>query len=139
MLFNRRKQTVEKLRASHHRTPLSEFGSCFNRVRRLRILSPSVPNPLLFDTVRRVNKIFFEITSRQGKVAYIPWSQLLRIEAIPGGGIFLSFSENFQVNIQIANGEEAAVAKRLYNDLASPLAEVIILNPETQSVTDIHF
>ena len=89
--------------------------------------------------MRRVNNKFFEITSRGGKIAYIPVSQLLRIEAVPRGGIFLNFSENFQVNLHIANGEEPAVAKRLYNDLVSPLAEVIILNAEVQSVTDIHF
>jgi hypothetical protein len=86
-----------------------------------------------------VNNKFFEITSKEGKIAYIPSSQLLRIEALPRGGIFLNFSENFQVNLHVANGEESVVAKKLYNDLASPLAEVIILNTEVQSVTDIHF
>jgi hypothetical protein len=87
----------------------------------------------------RVNNKFFEITSKEGKIVYIPSSQLLRIEALPRGGIFLNFSENFQVNLHVANGEESVVAKKLYNDLASPLAEVIILNTEVQSVTDIHF
>ena len=89
--------------------------------------------------MRHVNNKFFEITSREGKIAYIPVSQLIRIEALPGGGIFLNFFENFEVNLHIANREESVVAKRLYNDLVSPLADVIILNTEVQSVTDIHF
>ena len=89
--------------------------------------------------MRCVKERFFEITSREGKMAYIPLSQLVRIEAIPRGGIFLNFSENFQVNMEIANGGEAAVAKSLYEELATVSTDPIRLNPETLNVTDIHF
>jgi hypothetical protein len=89
--------------------------------------------------VRCVKDRFFEITSREGKIAYIPLSQLVRIEAIPRGGIFLNFAENFQVNMEIANGGEAAVAKSLYEELSSASTTPICLNPETLNVTDIHF
>jgi hypothetical protein len=82
---------------------------------------------------------FFEITSREGKMAYIPLSQLVRIEAIPRGGIFLNFLENFQVNMEIANGGEAGVAKSLYEELSSESTAPIRLNAETLDVTDIHF
>jgi hypothetical protein len=86
-----------------------------------------------------VKERFFEITSREGKMAYIPLSQLVRIEAIPRGGIFLNFSENFQVNMEIADGGETEVAKRLYEELSSASTGPIRLNPETLNVTDIHF
>jgi hypothetical protein len=89
--------------------------------------------------VRGVKDRFFEITSRQGKIAYIPLSQLVRIEVIPRGGIFLNFSENFQVNMEIASGGEAGVAKSLYEELSSASTAPIRLNPETLNVTDIHF
>jgi hypothetical protein len=82
---------------------------------------------------------FFEITSREGKMAYVPLSQLIRIEAIPRGGIFLNFSENFQVNMEISNGVEAGVAKSLYDELSSDSTDPIRLNSETLNVTDIHF
>ena len=72
-------------------------------------------------------------------MAYIPLSQLMRIEAIPRGGIFLNFSENFQVNMEIADGEEAAVVKSLYDELSSTSTAPIRLNPETFNITDIHF
>jgi hypothetical protein len=87
----------------------------------------------------RVKERFFEITSREEKIAYIPLSQLLRIEAIPSGGIFLNFSESFQVNIEIADGAELAAVKSLYNDLASASTDPIRLNPETYNITHIHF
>jgi hypothetical protein len=90
-------------------------------------------------TVPCVKDRFFEITSREGKTAYIPLSQLIRIESIPRGGIFLNFSENFQVNMEIANGGEAAVAKSLYEELSSGSSALICLNSETLNVTDIHF
>jgi hypothetical protein len=66
-------------------------------------------------------------------------SQLVRIEAIPRGGIFLNFSENFQVNMEIANGGEADVAKNLYEELSSASTALIRLNPEILNVIDIHF
>jgi hypothetical protein len=96
-------------------------------------------NPLLSDTLPRVKDRFFEITSKEGKVAYIHVSQLLRIEAIPRGGIFLNFSENFQVNMEIANGEEVTVAKDLCNELASASTAPVRLNSEIPNLTDIHF
>jgi hypothetical protein len=86
-----------------------------------------------------VKERFFEITSREGKMAYVPLSQLVRIEAVPRGGIFLNFSENFQVNMEIANGGEAGVAKGLYEELSSASTALIRLNPEILNVTDIHF
>jgi hypothetical protein len=86
-----------------------------------------------------VKERFFEITSREGKMAYVPLSQLVRIEAIPRGGIFLNFSENFQVNMEIANGGEADVAKNLYEELSSASTALIRLNPEILNVIDIHF
>jgi hypothetical protein len=86
-----------------------------------------------------VKNRFFEITSREGKMAYIPLSQLVRIEAVPRGGIFLNFSENFQVNMEISNGLEAGVAKSLYDELSSDSTDPIRLNSETQNVIDIHF
>jgi len=89
--------------------------------------------------VLRVNERFFEITSREEKIAYVPLSQLLRIEASPRGGIFLNFSENFQVNIEIADGAESAAVKSLYNELVSGSADPIRLNPETLNITHIHF
>jgi hypothetical protein len=99
----------------------------------------SLPNPPCIDTVLRVNERFFEIISREEKIAYIPLSQLLRIEASPRGGIFLNFSENFQVNIEIADGAESAAVKSLYNELVSGSADPIRLNPETLNITHIHF
>jgi hypothetical protein len=87
----------------------------------------------------RVNERFFEIISREEKIAYIPLSQLLRIEASPRGGIFLNFSENFQVNIEIADGAESAAVKSLYNELVSGSTDPIRLNPETLNITHIHF
>ena len=72
-------------------------------------------------------------------MAYIPLSQLVRIEAIPRGGILLNFSENFQVNMEIANGGEAEVARSLYEELSSASTAPIRLNSETLNVTDIHF
>ena len=72
-------------------------------------------------------------------MAYLPLSQLVRIEVIPRGGIFLNFSENFQVNMEIANGGEAEVAKSLYEELSSGSTAPIRLNAETLDVTDIHF
>src|SRR5260370_251145 len=81
----------------------------------------------------------FRITSREEKIAYVPLSQLLRIEASPRGGIFLNFSENFQVNIEIADGAESAAVKSLYNELVSGSADPIRLNPETLNITHIHF
>ena len=89
--------------------------------------------------MRRVNERFFEITSREEKIAYIPLSQLLRIEASPRGGIFLNFSESFQVNIEIADGAETAAVKALYNELVSASSDPIRLNPETLNITHIHF
>jgi hypothetical protein len=86
-----------------------------------------------------VKNRFFEITSREGKMAYIPLSQLVRIEAVPRGGIFLNFSENFQVNMEISNGLEAGVAKSLYDELSSDSTDPIRLSSETLNVTDIHF
>jgi hypothetical protein len=82
---------------------------------------------------------FFVITSREGKMAYVPLSQLVRIEAVPRGGIFLNFSENFQVNMEISNGMEAGVAKSLYEELSSDSTDPIRLNSETLNVRDIHF
>ena len=98
-----------------------------------------LPNPPRIDTVLRVNERFFEITSREEKIAYVPLSQLLRIEASPRGGIFLNFSENFQVNIEIADGAESAAVKSLYNELVSGSTDPIRLNPETLNITHIHF
>ena len=72
-------------------------------------------------------------------MAYIPLSQLVRIEAVPRGGIFLNFSENFQVNMEISNGGEAGVAKSLYDELSSDSKDPIRLNSETLNVIDIHF
>jgi hypothetical protein len=86
-----------------------------------------------------VNQRFFEITSREEKIAYVPVSQLLRIEAVPQGGIFLNFAESFQVNVEIADGAEPAVVKSLYGEIASASTEPIRLNPETFNITDIHF
>jgi hypothetical protein len=86
-----------------------------------------------------VNERFFEITSGEEKIAYIPLSQLLRIEASPRGGIFLSFSENFQVNIEIADGAESTAVKSLYNELVAASNDPIRLNPETLNITHIHF
>ena len=99
----------------------------------------SLPNPPRIDTVLCVNERFFEITSREEKIAYVPLSQLLRIEASPRGGIFLNFTENFQVNIEIADGAESAAVKSLYNELVSGSADPIRLNPETLNITHIHF
>jgi hypothetical protein len=89
--------------------------------------------------VSGVNERFFEITSKEEKIAYIPLSQLLRIEAKPRGGIFLNFAENFQVNIEIADGAESAAVRSLYDDLVSGSTEPIRLNPETLNITHIHF
>jgi len=89
--------------------------------------------------VRGVNERFFEIRSKEEKIAYIPLSQLLRIEAKPRGGIFLNFTENFQVNIEIADGAESAAVRSLYDDLVSGSTEPIRLNPETLNITHIHF
>ena len=89
--------------------------------------------------MRRVNERFFEITSKEEKIAYVPLSQLLRVEAIPQGGIFLNFAENFQVNIEIADGAESAAARDLYKEIVSASAEPIRLNPETFNITHIHF
>ena len=72
-------------------------------------------------------------------MAFIPLSQLVRIEAIPRGGIFLNFSENFQVNMDVANGGEAGVARSLYEELSNASTTPIRLNSETFNVTDIHF
>jgi hypothetical protein len=72
-------------------------------------------------------------------MAFIPLSQLVRIEAVPRGGIFLNFSENFQVNMDVANGGEAGVAKSLYEEISSASTAPIRLNSETFNVTDIHF
>ena len=72
-------------------------------------------------------------------MAFIPLSQLVRIEAIPRGGIFLNFSENFQVNMDVANGGEVGVAKSLYEEISSASTAPIRLNSETFDVTDIHF
>ena len=72
-------------------------------------------------------------------MAYIPLRQLVRIEAVPRGGIFLNFSENFQVNMEISKGGEAGVAKRLYDELSSDSTDPIRLNSETLNVIDIHF
>lgn len=93
----------------------------------------------LIDTVRCVNERFFEITSKEEKIAYIPLSQLLRIEASPRGGIFLNFSESFQVNIEIADGGESVAVKSLYKELVSASSDPIRLNPETFNITHIHF
>jgi hypothetical protein len=82
---------------------------------------------------------FFEVISKEGKIAYIPLSQLLRIEAFPGGGIFLNFSESFQVNVEIADGGESEAVKSLYNELTSVSSDPIRLNPETLNITHIHF
>lgn len=89
--------------------------------------------------MRRVNERFFEITSREEKIAYVPLSQLLRIESSPRGGIFLNFSESFQVNIEIADGGESTAVKSLYNELVSGSTDPIRLNPETFNITHIHF
>ena len=51
----------------------------------------------------------------------------------------MNFSENFQVNMEIADGGEAGVAKSLYEELSSASTAPIRLNPETLNVTDIHF
>jgi hypothetical protein len=104
-----------------------------------RVSSAPLPNSLLIDTVRGVNQRFFEITSREEKIAYIPLSQLLRIESKPRGGIFLNFTENFQVNIEIADGAESAAVRSLYDELVSGSTEPIRLNPETLNITHIHF
>jgi hypothetical protein len=82
---------------------------------------------------------FFEITSKEGKMLYAPASQLLRVEAIPRGGIFLNFAENFQVNMEIESGTELSVARSLYEELSSASTALIRLNPETLNVTNIHF
>jgi hypothetical protein len=86
-----------------------------------------------------VNDRFFEIASREDKIAYIPLRQLLRIEASPRGGIFLNFSESFQVNIEVADGAEPAAVKSLYKELVSGSTDPIRLNPETLNITHIHF
>jgi hypothetical protein len=82
---------------------------------------------------------FFEITSKEGKTLYAPVSQLSRIEAIPRGGIFLNFAENFQVNMEIETGTELSVARSLYEELSSSSTDLIRLGPETVNVTNIHF
>ena len=51
----------------------------------------------------------------------------------------MNFSENFQVNMEIANGGEAEVARSLYEELSSASTAPIRLNSETLNVTDIHF
>jgi hypothetical protein len=86
-----------------------------------------------------VNERFCEITSKEQKIAYVPVNQLLRIEVIPQGGIFLNFAESFQVNVEIADGAEPAVAKSLYGEIASSSSNPIRLNPETFNITHIHF
>jgi hypothetical protein len=87
----------------------------------------------------RVNERFFEIISKEEKIAYIPTSQLLRIEASPQGGIFLNFSESFQVNVEVADGAELATVKSLYEDLISASPEPIRLNTQILNITHIHF
>jgi hypothetical protein len=110
-----------------------------------RVLARRVGLHLLFaicyflSVVRCVNERFFEIISREEKVAYVPLSQLLRIEASPRAGIFLNFSESFQVNIEVADGAEPAVVKNLYKDLVSGSTDPIRLNPDTLNITHIHF
>jgi hypothetical protein len=86
-----------------------------------------------------VNERFFEIISKEEKVAYIPANQLLRIEASPQGGIFLNFAESFQVNIEVADGGELATVQSLYNELVSGSTEPIRLNTKTLNITHIHF
>lgn len=51
----------------------------------------------------------------------------------------MNFSENFQVNMDVANGGEAGVAKSLYEEISSASTAPIRLNSETFNVTDIHF
>ena len=86
-----------------------------------------------------MNERFFEVISKEGKIAYIPLSQLLRIEAFPSGGIFLNFSESFQVNVEVADGAELEAIKGIYSELASASSDPIRLNPETLNITHIHF
>jgi hypothetical protein len=69
-------------------------------------------------------------------MAYIPLSQLVRIEAIPRGGIFLNFRK-LPSEHEIANGGRLEL-QRACRRLSSE-SQPYRLNAETLDVTDIHF